>query len=247
MAMRDAGLSTLDPRGLMPLQQARVCVQGATEFRRGEGRSIGDSWVWDSDILWAALMSLENAAEFNREAIRLTWFFHPRDALSTAPHQRYGDAIVEWLASHLLPNGVLLNVPWCVLNNLAAVGTPEAFWVVNNTRDVDFRQDPEAWPGPFAPESPGDYDRYDLPPSPNPGDGKYAPEGNKFLHSWLDRHERVGFPLLAQSADQGDRRAVFFLKTMAGDGVYPVFQLVSEAHGVEWATALFERLDAPLP
>jgi hypothetical protein len=246
-AMRDAGISNRDARGLMPLAEARACVQKATEFRRGSGRMIGETWVFDSDILWAALLSLEDVEAFNREAKRLNWFFHPRDPLSTALHQRYGDGITEWLASHLRPNGVLLNVPWCLLNHIVAVGTLEAFHIVNNTRDVDFRQDPEAWPGPFATDSPGDYDKYDLLPSPEPDGDQYFQEGNKLLQAWLDRHEALGFPLLAESADQGNRRAVFFLKTMASDGIYPVFQLVSDAREEEWTAALFDRLEAPRP
>ena len=39
-----------------------------------------------------------------------------------ALHERYGDAILPWLRSRLR-NGVLTNVPWCVLPCLLAIGT----------------------------------------------------------------------------------------------------------------------------
>jgi len=250
--IENAMLNEIDPRGLMPLGQARALLAAATEFRRGETHIIEGVAVFDSDRLWAALLSLEDAEEFNREAKRLDWFFHPRSPLDAAAHKRFGDGIIDWLESCLLPNGVLFNVPCCVVAHLLAVGTPRAFHIANEARDVDHRQDPEFGPGMFSPDSPGDYDKYDLPPSP--AGGAYSGEGHNMLMTWMDRHPGVAIPLLAdiadpESTDDAKRRAAFIIKNVLApnDHTWGAFRIIAEERGEDWTVALFERLDAPLP
>ncbi len=106
---------TPDDRGLMPLEAAREVVRGTDIYDRGEGREIDGTQVLDADIVWAALLSLEDAAEFVREANRIKWRFHVRGRDNVAAYERYGDALVHWIETHVDGQGVLRNVPWCLL------------------------------------------------------------------------------------------------------------------------------------
>lgn len=245
MALRDAisgaGLP-IDDRGLVELGAARKLVESATEFRKGEGRWIAGSWVLDSDRLWAALLSLESADEFVRHACRLSWYFHPRGKPNTDALERYGPAILPWLRS-FINDGRLVNVPWCVVPCLLAIGTQEVFdllWTVRTVADDATAGEP----GPFAADSPGDVDQrgFELDaPSPNDKDGSAG--GLLLRFAWY--HPKLGFPELARKAERGDRFARAVL--IGGASVAPseVFGYVRQALGEPRARALFEQHGIP--
>lgn len=91
------------------------------------------------DELWDALLSLASAEEFVEVATRLAWEFHPRGFDNVELHQRYGDGIVPWLATRLDADGVLHNMPWCVVPCLLACGSAEAFALAWRARSIDGR------------------------------------------------------------------------------------------------------------
>jgi hypothetical protein len=121
--------------GPMPLAQAREVLRGTRRFVKGEGVVDGEH-VLAADVLWAALLSLEDAAEFVEVASRLDWQFHPRGFNNTELHERYGDGIVPWLASRVGDDGALHNNPWCVVPCLLACASVEAFALAWDVRGV---------------------------------------------------------------------------------------------------------------
>ena len=114
------GLSGMTP------EQARTLLAGVRVFDRERG-----------DELWAALLSLADAAELVDVASRLTWQHHPRGFHNTDLHARYGDGIVPWLATRLDCDGVLHNLPWCVVPCLLACGSAEAFALAWRATGID--------------------------------------------------------------------------------------------------------------
>jgi hypothetical protein len=149
----------VDDRGLVELELARRTVATAREFRRGRGTTIGSDWVWESERLWACLMSLKDAAEFVREASRLEWHFHPRASQNLEPAERYGKEVLPWLLSREV-DGVLYNVPFCVLPLLVHLAGQEAFDLLLRIDAV--AADDARFPGPFSPEGPGDVESSEL-------------------------------------------------------------------------------------
>ncbi len=138
-AVRDGGVERLDERGLMPLAEARARLEGARAFAKGRGHTRADRHVLDSDILWAALLSLEDAAELVRVASKLEWEFHPRGMDNLDLFLRYGEGIVPWLATRVDARGRLVNAPWCVLPCLLACASDAAFslaWEASDERGV---------------------------------------------------------------------------------------------------------------
>lgn len=123
-AMR--GIGPLDARGLMPLAEARAVLRGTTAFVKGEGDLVDSTHVLASDLLWAALLSLDDAAELCAVASRLDWQFQPRGMDNIDLWRRYGDGIVPWLATRL-DGDTLVDTPWCVVPCLFACGSAEAF------------------------------------------------------------------------------------------------------------------------
>jgi hypothetical protein len=242
-AMRDAGLDKLDERGLMPLAKARPLVRKATEFRKGKGRMVRGSFVLDSDKLWAALLSLEDAAEFVREASRLRWFFHPRGQDNTGALERYGDAILPWLARFVRPDGCFVNVPWCVKPCLLAIDKPEVLdllWRVKCVREGAG----DEWPGPFAADNEGDADRrsgtnLDAPAPAEPDD-----DADELVFAWITAHAPTALPLVARRA-ASDPRARLMLKTMADLNPAKTFAAVSAALGEDEARKIFAASAAP--
>ena len=148
-----------DERGLVELAVARRVVQQVREFRRGSGRTITGAWVWESERLWACLMSLEDAEEFVREASRLAWHFHPRAQQNLEPFERYGRGILPWLFS-FERGGVLCDVPACVLPLLTQLAGQSAFELLLRVDAV--ARDDARFPGPFAPDGPGDVEPSEL-------------------------------------------------------------------------------------
>jgi hypothetical protein len=129
--MSDLGLR-LDARGLLPLAEARRRVRQAKVFAQGKSHVIPGqlSRPTDADYLWAALLSLGSADEFVREATRLTWKHSPRGDDNIAPHERFGDAILPWLAHFVDEKGTLAMSPSCVLACLATMDSVAALEVL---------------------------------------------------------------------------------------------------------------------
>lgn len=240
-AMRDAAVAHRDERGLMPIAEARALVQGATEFRKGGGHLTGGTSVLASDRLWAALMSLADAAEFVREATRIRWFFHPRGKDNIAPLERYGDAILPWLASLLRQDGRFVNVPWCALPCLMRISGDEAFNLIWRSKAIADGTGDE-WPGPFAVDDPGDADqrtgtRFKEPAPREPDD-----DANGLALGWLMAHSPGCLPALARRAAESDERARIMLKTLADLTPAKTFDGVAKGLGVAEAEALFAAI-----
>ncbi len=243
-SMRDAGIAPLDERGLMPLADARSFVQAATEFRKGRYHPIGDQLVLDSDLLWAALISLEDVEEFVREATRIRWFFHPRGEDNLAAFERYGEAILPWLASFVRSDGRLVNVPWCVRPCLMRIGSEEAFDLLWSVTCISDGVGDES-PGPFASDNPGDADRR----SGTNLDAVAPPEADDdasgLVIEWLYSNPELGFPLIARVAKGGDARAQRILKSLAQCAPQEIFGYVKVALGESESRAIFALSDAP--
>ncbi len=134
--MVDGGVTAPDARGLMPLAEARAALRGATAFVKGEGQWVDDVYVLGSDTLWAALLSLEDAAELVDVARRIDWQFQPRGMDNTDLYLRYGEGLVPWLATRVDEHGVLHDRPWCVVPCLLACGGDAAFELAWRVRRV---------------------------------------------------------------------------------------------------------------
>jgi hypothetical protein len=121
-AMKDARITKRDERGLMPIGDARAHLATVSTF---------GTWRTDaatSDRTWAALLSLENADEFVREAKRLVWEGSPRGMYNVAPFQRYGSGIRPWLLTGFnRETRTFTNQPWCLAPCLVLAGGEEAF------------------------------------------------------------------------------------------------------------------------
>jgi hypothetical protein len=102
MAMAAAGLGAAarDERGLMPLAGARAVLKGLTTVVRGDGRMVDGVYVLDSDRVWAALLSLDDADELVRTAA-LEWKMPPRGLDNPAIAERYGSAAIDWVSAIL--------------------------------------------------------------------------------------------------------------------------------------------------
>lgn len=124
--------------GPMPLAEARALLRGVRAFVKGE--PTDGTGPLTSDVLWDALLSLEDAAELVEVASRLDWQFHPRGFDNVELHQRYGDGIVPWLATRVDGDGVLHDRPWCVVPCLLACGSREAFALAWRVRRVEGRK-----------------------------------------------------------------------------------------------------------
>jgi hypothetical protein len=125
-AMRAARAKRTDARGLLPLQEARRFLASVDVFRRGKPRLVHGTRVYESDRVWAALLSLENADEFVRHAKRMSWEYAGRTRDDTTVLERYGNGILPWIESRLSEDAELTNVPACVLPCLLAIATTSA-------------------------------------------------------------------------------------------------------------------------
>lgn len=185
-ALRDARVRP-DARGLMSLDEARARVEGTQRYERGQAREVEGTVVLDSDLLWAALLSLKDAHEFVRHARRLEWHFHVRGRDNLAPLERYGIEILPWLAARVDERGTLFDVPWCVLPCLLATRTRAAAELVLRIERVDARlpserDDPRGAPSP-------EFRSLDVP------------------RSWLAAHVDPGCLWMAELAADGNERA----------------------------------------
>ena len=182
-ALRNAA-EPVDDRGLMDLAAARRRVGSSTTFARGQTRIVDGSAVTDADRLWAALLSLGDAAEFVAQATRIAWSYHPRGRNNIAPHERYGDAILPWLEA-FISDGVLVNRPWCVAPCLLEIGTPQGFEVLWKIRSV-------------ANASMSRWQVSEL---------EAGVDAGLLLRAWIERHAGVAWPGLIAKAERGDERA----------------------------------------
>ncbi len=159
--------------GQMPLAEARSILGSARVFGKD-----------DADRLWAALLSLADAAELVEVASRLRWEFHPRGFDNTDLHARYGDGIVPWLATRLDGDGVLQNMPWCVVPCLLRCASREAFELAWRATGIDGRT---AWGGC--------------------GDGD-------LVSAWSKRHPEVAQVELAARVTAGEARARAYMRAL---------------------------------
>jgi hypothetical protein len=254
-ALRDAGVDSLDDRGLMPLAEARGIVRESRRFHRGEARAVGETMVLESDTLWAALLSLEDAAEFVKEGSRLSWEFHVRGRFNVAPLERYGDAILPWLRSRLRTDGVLVNVPWCVVPCLLAIPGREALDLALATHAVhDLLPDqpplgggPGAFaaPGEAAPAASGVRADADAVHASGKARAFLSPtEGLDLARRWLAANP-AGFGALAELASEGNERAVALLRDRARALGGVVQEALVAAFGEARAAELSTALDLP--
>lgn len=125
-AMRAARVKRTDARGLLPVQEARRFLAAVDVFRRGKPRIVRGHRVFESDRIWAALLSLDNAEEFVRHAKLMAWEFSGRGRDDTTVLERYGIGILPWIESRLSDDNELVNVPSCVMPCLLAIGTTSA-------------------------------------------------------------------------------------------------------------------------
>lgn len=134
-AMIDAaGLETRDARGLMPLSDARKKLARKKKLARGASVMRGGRAVWDADVLYAALCSLEDATEFVKVASRLVFEHPPRGRDNLAFHERYGDAILPWIDAAIGADGAVPAQPWCLLPCLSCIGGDAAAEVALRVR-----------------------------------------------------------------------------------------------------------------
>lgn len=245
-ALRDARVGARDARGLMPIDEARAIVRATVAFRKGEGEMIDGTFVLDSDRAWAALLSLEDAAEFVLHAKRISWEFHVRGRDNTAPLQRYGEGIVSWLESRLDAKGVLFNIPWCIVPCLLAMDAAWALEIALKTTAVHELLPDQAPLGAGV----GVFAATDSRPPPS---GSRPPpprawlrptEGLDLARAWMARHgDQYG--TLARLADGGDLRAQALLRDRAqalGDAVHDALEA---ALGKEEAARVAARFELP--
>jgi hypothetical protein len=161
----------------MTPDDARAILRGAAAFTRDR-----------ADELWAALLSLDDAAELVAHASRLRWEFHPRGFHNTELHARYGDGIVPWLATRLDCDDVLHNLPWCVVPCLLACGSAEAFALAWRATGIDGIT---AWGGC------GDRD---------------------LVSAWSARHPAVATEQLEARVAAGEERAAAYLRAAGRRG-----------------------------
>ncbi|MBC6456582.1 DUF7003 family protein [Actinomadura sp. HBU206391] len=215
-AINDAMLPVRDHRGLMPLDEARTRLSGLAVFRKGEGALVGGRFVLESDMTWAALLSLEGAEEFVGHARRLRWEFHVRGRDNLALTERYGDGVLPWIADRVDRNGMLHNVPWCVLPCLLASGAEQAYEIAARVRGVTESIDG----GLFSPHH----------------------QDVEVLCQWITRHPERGHRLLAERAAAEDEIAQETIRTLHSTDPRGTTHRLTAAVGAAATEALLDRL-----
>lgn len=201
-AIHDARIQP-DERGLVPLEDARRLVATVDVYRKGDGEMIDGTFVLESDRVWAALLSLADADEFLREALRIRWEFHVRGHGNIAAVERYGAGVLPWIAANVDARGVLRNVPWCLLPCLLAIDGDEAFELALSVRGVS--QDLRVGPGAYAADSAGDVDRE----GSGLADAEPGGDDVSVARSWVVA--RSAMDRLERHASRGDARAARLL------------------------------------
>ena len=212
-AMRQAAVA-VDARGLMPLADAEAICAAATSLARGDGRYVGDVWVWDHDRVWAALLSLATAADAAVVFGRLDLADGPRSAATNvALAERYGDGALTIVASRARTDGVIAATSPLLRATVLAVGTPAGFRFVWDTTGWD-----EAG-----------------------GSGTPDEQASALFAAWVAAYPQVGFVELGRLAAGGDAAALSFLQTWGGPQARRVFGWLRGALGEAVARDLFAR------
>lgn len=218
-AMRDAAV-TVDDRGLMPLDEARALVAATDRYVKGEHIEHEGKTMLESDRVWAAILSLADAAEAVRESTRIEWDFQVRAHDNLALLERYGDGILPWLRSRLVEH-TLINVPWCVVPCILALDHPGALDVALASWAVEGRLSEEREQGD-------------------------APEPDLSLAlDWASRNPGVRVPHVARAAALGDEAAGELLTALGGKLGGLVLEAITPALGEEQAAALAARFELP--
>ncbi|MBL0219823.1 MAG: hypothetical protein IPQ07_38910 [Myxococcales bacterium] len=134
-AVRGGGVTELDERGLMPLAVARAILAGRPVMEKGEPDLSTGTSILASDIVWAALLSLADAAEACAALARIDWQMPPRGMFNVDLYKRYGEGLVPWLVTRL-DGDVLVDHPWCVVPCLLECRSSAAFELVWRVREV---------------------------------------------------------------------------------------------------------------
>jgi hypothetical protein len=212
-AMREAGVDP-DARGLMPLDRARAIVADLRCLVLGQGRHIGDRWVWDRDLAWAALLSLEDAAETARAFARCKLVDGPRDAAENlALHERFGDAALTVVGALADASGIIGAASPFVRATVLAVGSPAGF---------AFVWDVAGWREPGA-------------------EGTPDTQATALFTAWVTAYPATGYVELARRALAGDPAALHFLSTWAAPQPRRVFGMLRDGLGEADAQAAFGK------
>jgi hypothetical protein len=145
-AMAETG-ATLDERGLMPLAEARAILAACQRLARGDGgwvktaaAATEDLWVWDLDLTWAALLSLEHAGEAVRAFAAVRIVDPPRSAAhNRALVERYGDGAADIVLSCARSGHLAVTGSPFLRATVMALGTPAGFRLVA----FELPEDPE--------------------------------------------------------------------------------------------------------
>lgn len=212
-AMRQAAV-TVDGRGLMPLAEAEAICAAATSLARGDGRYVGDAWVWDHDRVWAALLSLATAADAAAVFGRLDLADGPRSAATNrALAERYGDGALAIVASRARADGVIAATSPLLRTTVLAVGTAAGFRFVWDTT---------GWDEAGAAGTPDE-------------------QATGLFAAWVTAHPQVGFVELGRLAAGGDAAALSFLQTWGAPQARRVFGWLRGALGEATARELYAR------
>lgn len=227
-AMAEAGV-TPDERGLMPLAEARAIAAPATSLARGDGRYVGETWAWDLDRTWAALLSLADAPEAAAMMRRLELVDPPRDAgENRALVERYGDAALALVAARADAEGVIQATSPILRTTVLAAGTPAGFafvWDIKGWNETVATDD----------DDDGDGDGDAAAPSPDA-------QATALFTAWMTAHPEVGFIELARLARAGDAAAASYLQTWAAPQVRRVHRWLAAAFGDAEARAILARV-----
>jgi hypothetical protein len=255
-AMRDARVSPRDERGLMPLASARRIVEATTIYRKGDGEMRDGTFVLESDVVWAALLSLETAEELVRHAKRIDWQFHVRGRDNLALFERWGAAILPWIESRIDDRSVLTNVPWCLVPCLLAIDSKDALRVALKVEAVHERLPGQAplgdGPGVYAESDDEDdvdddveeEDDEEDEPAPSPKAFVRPTTGLDLARRWISHHAH-GYAMLAELADDGDVRAAELLRERANALGGVVHEAIEAALGKGRTETLAARLGLP--
>jgi hypothetical protein len=215
----DAVVVDPDDRGLMPLDDAEHIARASETFSTGATVTFQGRRCDEGARLWAALLSLSGAQDFNAHAQRIAWTAHTPDGASTAAIERYGEDLFPWLESCVDSQGWLRNLPSAVGASLSVLNDEGTFALLAGVRGIhQLPQHPE------------------LPPPRDQAPG---------LWDWVARYPRVGLPLLLQAALDGDRRLHSVLFEMVAREPGASFQLLASQHGARQTQVWFEHLSLP--
>ncbi|HEY8075427.1 MAG TPA: hypothetical protein VIF62_14985 [Labilithrix sp.] len=260
-AMRAAAIDPRDDRGLVPLADARRVALATSIYRKGDGEMVDGTFVLESDRVWAALLSLESADELVRHAKRIAWEFHVRGRDNVALFERWGAAVLPWIETRI-EDGVLTNVPWCLVPCLLTMDGKDALRVALKVDRIDELlpgQAPLSGPSLFAAaEDDDDDDDEDADDEqeeeeekvPVPPPRGSAPRATLDLaRRWVARNAH-GYSFLAELAEEGDARAAELLRERAKALGGVVHEAIEASLGRDRTAALAKRLHVartPLP